>query len=80
MYTPKEGERVCIELYGEICGFMNDDRVSVELDDGRVIVLHIDDVRAEQCVQGTGLCSHDWAYPPAVCPVCQLPVPPSPRR
>lgn len=35
---------------------------------------------AEQNVQGTGLCSHDWAYPPAVCPVCKLPVPTSPRR
>ena len=34
---------------------------------------------AQQRVQGTGLCSHDWAYPPAVCPVCQLPVPSSPR-
>jgi hypothetical protein len=24
-------------------------------------------------------CSHDWSYPPEICPVCNLPVPPKPR-
>lgn len=47
MHILKEGERVSVDLRGVICEFMNDDRASVELDDGRVIVLHIGDIHVQ---------------------------------